>query len=62
MAATKTKIITPKDENSNMTSGMKSLIAQLKQTYRFFAKVAAAYNNFNAIRRAQAKPKILRHD
>ncbi len=55
MAAAKTKIITPKDENSSMTSGMKSLIAQLKQTTDSLQTVAAAYNkNFNAIRRAQA--------
>jgi hypothetical protein len=55
MAAAKTKIITPKDENSSMTSGMKSLIAQLKRTTDSLQTVAAAYNkNFNAIRRAQA--------
>ena len=55
MAAAKTKIITPKDENSSMTSGMKSLFTQMKQTSDSLQKVAAAYNNnFNAIRRAQA--------
>lgn len=55
MAAAKTKIITPKDENSSMTSGMKSLFTQMKQTTDSLQKVAAAYNNnFNAIRRAQA--------
>lgn len=54
MAAAKTKIITPKDENSSMTSGMKSLVAQLKQTSDSLQTAAAAYNkNFNAMRRAQ---------
>ena len=55
MAAAKTKITTPKNENSSMTSGMKSLFTQMKQTSDSLQKVAAAYNNnFNAIRRAQA--------
>ena len=55
MAAAKTKIITPKDENSSMTSGMKSLVAQLKQTADSLQAAATTYNkNFNVMRRAQA--------
>lgn len=55
MAAAKTKIITPKDENSSMTSGMKSLFTQMKQTTDSLQKVAAAYNtHYNGIKRLQS--------
>lgn len=55
MAAAKTKIITPKDENSTMTSGMKSLFAQLKRTTESLQAAATAYNtHYKGIKRVQS--------
>lgn len=55
MAAAKTKIVTPKDENNNITSGMRSLFTQLKQTANSLQDAAAAYNtHYKGIKRLQS--------